>query len=576
MVVYDAFISYNHAKDSMVATRLQRLMQRLGKPWYARRAMRVFRDDTSLSATPHLWPTIVEALKASRYLVLIASPEAAASRWVFRETEFWLQNKSSYTLLLALTAGELQWDDHANYFAWSDQTPLPQSLKGKFESEPKWIDLRAFRDSPRGSASELLAAADLAAAIRGVPKEDLLSEEVRQQRRTMMLTTLAATCMLLLAIAAAWQWRSAVVQRDRAEKILLTTVDGANDLVLNFAVRLRQTLGVPTAIVDDLLQRLRKIQDGLVKYDAPGAQLKRAQAVTVRAQSQALWAEGDYSQALNKAQQSSTILQGLMSTNSTDPDLNFELSHSLDREGEALAALGKHQDALGKFKRALTIRQLLAQSAERDPRSALLDQRQRDLAIAYERTGDEYYTLQSYDEASDLYRSSLKIRQSLSQAKPDDRDLMEDLAVGHDRMARIDQPGGTDDPIGEFKLSIAIREKLVDQNPLNSNWRENLAIDEDAVAAVMIRRGDIAGAVEQLQKALTIQKFLVDRNPDVPRLQAELAATLFYLAQCNDQPRDRLQQVIDIMTRLESAGRLPPNIAGLRALAQSRLDALPQ
>ena len=38
--IYDAFISYNHAKDSMVATRLQRLMQRLGKPWYARRAMR--------------------------------------------------------------------------------------------------------------------------------------------------------------------------------------------------------------------------------------------------------------------------------------------------------------------------------------------------------------------------------------------------------------------------------------------------------------------------------------------------------------------------------------------------------
>ena len=319
----------------MVATRLQRLMQRLGKPWYVRRAMRVFRDDTSLSATPHLWPSIVEALKASRYLVLIASPEAAASRWVFRETEFWLQSKSSYTLLLALTAGELTWDDHANDFAWSEQTPLPPSLKGQFESEPKWIDLRA-------------------------------------------------------------------------------------------------------------------------------------------------------------------------SPNSTDPDLNFELSHSLDREGEALAALGKHQDALGKFKRALTIRQLLAQSAERKPDSAVLDQRRRDLAIAYERTGDEYYTLQSHDEAADMYRSSLKIRQSLSQAKPDDRDLMEDLAVGHDRIARIDQPGGVDDPIGEFKLSIAIREKLVTQNPLNSNWRENLAIDEDAVAAVLMRRGDFAGAIEQLQKALTI------------------------------------------------------------------------
>src|ERR1700693_974694 len=127
MPLYDAFISYSHAKDKPIASALQSAIQKLGKPWYARRAMRVFRDDTSLSATPHLWPTIAEALKASRYLVLIASPEAAVSRGVFRETEFWLQNKSSYTLLLALTAGELQWDDHANDFVWSEQTPLPPS-----------------------------------------------------------------------------------------------------------------------------------------------------------------------------------------------------------------------------------------------------------------------------------------------------------------------------------------------------------------------------------------------------------------------------------------------------------------
>ena len=52
MALYDAFISYSHAKDRPIAAALQSVIQRLGKPWYRRRALRVFRDDTSLSATP--------------------------------------------------------------------------------------------------------------------------------------------------------------------------------------------------------------------------------------------------------------------------------------------------------------------------------------------------------------------------------------------------------------------------------------------------------------------------------------------------------------------------------------------
>ena len=61
-------------------------MQRLGKPWYRRRALRLFRDDTSLTATPHLWPAIERALHESRFFILITSPEAAKSPWVIRRS----------------------------------------------------------------------------------------------------------------------------------------------------------------------------------------------------------------------------------------------------------------------------------------------------------------------------------------------------------------------------------------------------------------------------------------------------------------------------------------------------------
>jgi hypothetical protein len=42
MPTYDAFISYSHAKDKPIASALQSVIQKLGKPWYRRRALRAF------------------------------------------------------------------------------------------------------------------------------------------------------------------------------------------------------------------------------------------------------------------------------------------------------------------------------------------------------------------------------------------------------------------------------------------------------------------------------------------------------------------------------------------------------
>jgi hypothetical protein len=73
---YDAFISYAHDADKVFALVLQRGLQHLAKPWNRRRAMEVFRDETSLAVSPGLWPSIRAALDASRWFVLLASPEA--------------------------------------------------------------------------------------------------------------------------------------------------------------------------------------------------------------------------------------------------------------------------------------------------------------------------------------------------------------------------------------------------------------------------------------------------------------------------------------------------------------------
>ncbi len=228
--MYDAFISYSHAKDRPVAAALQSAIQNLGKPWWKLRVSRVFRDDTSLAAAPGLGPALDAALSASSYLILLASPESAASKWVEHEIEIWLSVKSAETLLIALTEGDLAWDDQSADFSWGPDTPLPKIMRGRLRREPLWVDLRPFRAGGerigRHNQAFLAASAALAAPIRGVAREDLLSEEITQQRRNLLWARSAAAVLTILTVLATWEAvlatrarNVAQEQRDRAERV---------------------------------------------------------------------------------------------------------------------------------------------------------------------------------------------------------------------------------------------------------------------------------------------------------------------------------------------------------------------
>src|SRR5215203_1858960 len=202
---YDAFISYSHAADGKLAPALQNGLQRFAKPWYRRRALHLFRDQTSLSATPGLWPSIEQALQGSRYFLLLASPKAAASRWVQQEVAWWLEHKSPDTLLIGLTDGHIKRPEGAKDFDWEATDALPPNLKGVFTENPLWVDFRWAQGQEHLSTKNPAfqnALAALAAPLRGIPKEDLIGEDVRQHRRALLLARGAAVVLSLLLVVA--------------------------------------------------------------------------------------------------------------------------------------------------------------------------------------------------------------------------------------------------------------------------------------------------------------------------------------------------------------------------------------
>jgi hypothetical protein len=201
---YDAFISYSHALDGALAPALQTGLERFAKPWYRPRALRVFRDTASLSANPDLWSSIEKALDASAWLVLMASPKAARSPWVNREVEWWLAHKSPQRLLVVLTDGQFSWTDEAGGGAGASAA-LPPALRGAFVEEPRWVDLRWLHDVDQVAQSNPRlreCVADIAAAVREVPKAELVGEHIRQHRRTMRAAWGGVTALAVLLIAA--------------------------------------------------------------------------------------------------------------------------------------------------------------------------------------------------------------------------------------------------------------------------------------------------------------------------------------------------------------------------------------
>jgi len=257
---YAAFLSYSHAADATLSAALRDALQQLAKPWYRPRALRIFRDDSSLAASEALWPSIQAAMDSSRYFILLASPEAAASPWVAREVTYWLDHNPPGTLLIAVTGGELHWDPTKGDFDRTRTTCLPPPLFGRGGHEPRWVDLRdlppdqltlrntTFRDR----------VADLAAPLHGLSKDDLVGADIRQHRRTQrLIRATIATLTTLVVVAGA----GAAIAVDRTRVANEQRIEARRQEALADEQRVRAEQGLRDALVRQLLAEADLLTD---------------------------------------------------------------------------------------------------------------------------------------------------------------------------------------------------------------------------------------------------------------------------------------------------------------------------
>ena len=113
---YFAFISYSH-KDKDAAKKLQNFIQGYkipakleDRPDLPKRIGRVFRDEDEL-AGDELTPQIEEALRNSRYLIVVCSPNSAKSKYVNEEIEYFKSLGGETKILPYIIAGKATTDE---------------------------------------------------------------------------------------------------------------------------------------------------------------------------------------------------------------------------------------------------------------------------------------------------------------------------------------------------------------------------------------------------------------------------------------------------------------------------------
>jgi MTH538 TIR-like domain (DUF1863) len=201
---YWAFISYSR-RDERWARSLHRQLEAYRIPREVRpipaaeipstrRLRPVFRDDDELAASADLGGRLHEALDRSRFLIVLASPAAAASTWVNAEAQHFVDAGRADDVLVLVVDGEPG--------GAPGREALPAALK-RPEGEPLWVDARKSGKLDRKTVLRLVAGM-LATGFDALWRRD------RRRRRRLVATWTAAT-LILAGVVGGVIWRQQTV-----------------------------------------------------------------------------------------------------------------------------------------------------------------------------------------------------------------------------------------------------------------------------------------------------------------------------------------------------------------------------
>jgi tetratricopeptide (TPR) repeat protein len=592
---YTAFLSYSHA-DSSAARWLHRALERF--PISADLVGRetpvgpvpstlrpIFRDRDDFSGGHSLQEATLRALRTSKFLIVLCSPNAALSQYVNEEVRLFKELGGNSRIIPVILDGEPGDPKHECFPPAVKYTVDEAGTITSTSAEPVAPDMRSVGDGRRRALTKI------AAGLLGVSHDAIARRAEVAWRRRAAVRMFAAVAIVALALTSGFfylNWR-ATQSNEAALQILVDQLiasqaraSGGDQSQLEGPVtdaiaaaasdaasgdaRMEQALELlgqnkveQAAVLFRALAEERATQSTLARDDAAGA-YRNLGAIAGLADPVA--AREAYGRALQYAPDDPESLYWHGWLNLLAGNLEIakgSLEHLLEislrdeddhgvyrarlRLGRLAALRGDLDTALEDQRTALAIALARAALRPQDP------QRRRDVAVSHEKVGNVLRAQGNLPEALASYRASLAIMQELVDGAPDIDSRQRDLSVAYVRIGDVirDQ-GDLPSALENYTAALSIRQQLVERSPDNAQWQRDYSSAHNRMGDVLARQGQLEAAIDHYRQSLAIREQLVVRDPDNGGWRQDEFYALIRIARALDQLGD-LPEAMSILRR---------------------------
>ena len=320
---YAAFISYAHADEPM-ARRIHNALETYRLPnafdQDAKEKLKpIFRDVTELTAHHSLSEKIQDAVRTSRFLIILCSPSAKNSHWVNEEIRLFRKLHGENKILSVIIDG-------------NPDTSFPKAL-----TEGGREPLAANMTSREGFRFGIT---QLAASMIGVGLDELIQRDNKRRRFKLKMIMTASLAFSVVMGGMAW---TAIDARFAAE----TSRNESEKLVEFMITDLKEeleTLG-RTSILNDLGKRITAYYDAIPLPDMDRDRLAR-QAKTRHLLSQVAVDQGELERAESEALAAFNATKEILRRNPDDTDAIYDHAQSAFWVGRFHQQLSDYKSAL--------------------------------------------------------------------------------------------------------------------------------------------------------------------------------------------------------------------------------------
>lgn len=521
---YWAFISYSHA-DERWASWLHRALERYRVPRrlvgrstpggaVPARLFPVFRDRDELAGSSALGPELRKALQQSRYLIVIASPHAARSRWVAEEIAYFKSLGRADRVLALIVSGEPHAADPAR-----ECFPPPLRLQvdaagalTDIPSEPIAADARPGGDG-RGNAT-----LKLIAGVLGVAFDELRRRELQARNRRLAFAAGLAGAVSAVTIALAiqaWHARNDALRRQQqAEDLLQFMLGDLRDKL--------EPIG-KLSILDAVGAKAIAYFATLDPADVTDGALS-SRATALRQIGEVRVKQGDLAGASEAFAQALRLDEELVSRHPTDTRSWFNVGESQHYVGYAHYVKGEMDLARPWFVRHVrTAERLLALEPDEPKWINKWVEVHNNLGALEIGSGQ-------FDAAAVAFGKALARQEALVAADPDNRDYLISLAAIHSWLWSLEtQRRNFDRALAQAERQSELRRRLVALEPDNAGYRKDLAAANLTTLYSESHLRPVAADAPVLRETLTLTAELLRLDGDNIEYARNRVVALNYL-----------------------------------------------